>query len=350
MSELSRLTRAEILAHADALREALAAWPPPEGPGSGREAEAAAFEIAANAGMLHRYTGKSEPLDCLAAWPRAERRALALDAAAAFDTAALAARLDALAEEDFPDEGDIARVEQALLRRDLIDAALDALNRVCADMLPEGDAPDLDVGDAIGQAWRQAAALDEAFERAGPVTLAAMPIFDGLKQAIVIDDALRRWWFADGPAQLAAEDDAFTAALFPGGRASIPSARDIVGGLLDALSARSRSGSALELAGANSAPSLERELRGPGETMYFEIGLEGGPGYVCRVYGAGGARLPDAAALELAVVGDGGDLAVWPFDASGTARVEEFPAGPARRLLVRRREGGAVVGEVHLDD
>lgn len=348
MDNFSELMRAEIRDRVGALREALVAWPSPDAAPEDPADAAAAFEIAANAGLLHRYTGEPDPIEHLAGWPAETRRALALDAARAIDTTAAIALLDALAEIDEPGEADLHRVEQALLRRDVLGVASDTLERVCADMLPGGEAPDLAVGDALGQVWLRLDALDQAFERAGPITQAAMPILDGLKEGIVAHAELPPWWLEDGPAQLAAEEDAFTRLLFPSGRHAFACARDIVDDLLKKLPPAKAAVPGMTLAGACGGETVERSLRGPESPLYFRLAHEG-TGYGCQVYDRNGQPPAHIDGLHLVLLSDEGELAAWPFDADGHAHVPAFPAGPARRLVVRRADG-VEVGEVALDD
>lgn len=348
MKDFSDLARAEIREQALCLRAALAEWPPIGGDGHAR-AQEIALDIVASAGMLHRYTGQLAPLEHLTEWPPEARRDLALAAAGAFDTQSLVARLKELAREDSPEEGDIASVEQALLQRDLLEVAMDTLNHLCADMLPDGEVPDPDVGDALGQAWQQLDALDKAFEEASAITSIAMPIFDGLKQLIQVEDARHRWWLEDGLARVAREETVFINSFFQGRRVKLSPTEDTLVHLLDKLGLRATSPAWARPAAAGGA-SVECMLRGSADTIYFEIACTDDSSFVCRVYGVSGVALHQAADWDLVMTGEQGDLAVWPFDNLGATRVNAFPAGQARRLLVRHRQNSETIGEVALDD
>lgn len=200
--------------HAEALHEAVSNWPEGEALNPNDEkSQALAFEILQHAALLHRYTADDGVLNYLLDLPADERRNLMIAASQYLDTRSLADRLKELEESDF-DENEQAMVEEALIARDALGAAVELGNRLTIDQRVREDKPDFELLRALGYARAQLEMLDEAFSVIRPATLVSMQVLEGLKAAIRTPIDSSWWWFEDGEAILQAEDDAFMARLF----------------------------------------------------------------------------------------------------------------------------------------
>jgi hypothetical protein len=186
-----------ISTHAAALDEGLRQWLSEEARTEpGIPADEAAAVLLEHAGMLDRYTGTQEGLALLERLSVAQRVALLEAACRHLEQVPLAEQCRRLLRADVLSVEELEALEQAVVRRDALEAALAAARRL-ARTLPEAARRPLTP--PLARAAANLASFDLALRSRRDVASVVWRAVESLASRIRTPSARQAWWFDEAP-------------------------------------------------------------------------------------------------------------------------------------------------------